>query len=109
MDPVTLLEQYNSLALGPFLLWLFFRMEKKLDAQSEKLDTQRKEYDDRYLEMVKGWEKQLTAVIHKFEEREDEVRSRYDAVVQKYDDERSRIFRDMDRKLEDAIRFMTTR
>ena len=108
MDPVTLLEQYNSLALGPFLLWLFFRMEKKLDAQSEKLDTQRKEYDDRYLEMVKGWEKQLTAVIHKFEEREDEVRSRYDAVVQKYD-ERSRIFRDMDRKLEDAIRFMTTR
>ncbi len=109
MDPVTLLEQYNSLALGPFLLWLFFRMEKKLDAQSEKLDAQRKEYDDRYLEMVKGWEKQLTAVIHKFEEREDEVRSRYDAVVQKYDDERSRIFRDMDRKLEDAIRFMTTR
>tara|TARA_R100001594_G_scaffold133070_1_gene173593 strand:- start:325 stop:654 length:330 start_codon:yes stop_codon:yes gene_type:complete len=109
VDPVTLLEQYNSLALGPFLLWLFFRMEKKLDAQSEKLDAQRKEYDDRYLEMVKGWEKQLTAVIHKFEEREDEVRSRYDAVVQKYDDERSRIFRDMDRKLEDAIRFMTTR
>ena len=74
MDPVTLLEQYNSLALDPFLLWLFFRMEKKLDAQSEKLDTQRKEYDDRYLEMVKGWEKQRTAVIHKFEEREDEVR-----------------------------------
>ena len=109
MDPVTLLEQYNTLSLGPFLLWLFFRMEKKLDAQSEKLDTQRKEYDDRYLEMVKGWEKQLTAVIHKFEEREDEVRSRYDAVVQKYDDQRSRIFRDMDRKLEDAIRFMTTR
>ena len=109
MDPVTLLEQYNSLALGPFLLWLFFRMEKKLDAQSEKLDAQRKEYDDRYLEMVKGWEKQLTAVIHKFEEREDEVRSRYDAVVQKYDDERSRTFKDMERKLEDVIRFVSTR
>ena len=63
MDPVVILEQYNSLALGPFLLWLFFRMERKLDAQSEKLDTQRKEYDERHLEMVKGWEKQLNEVI----------------------------------------------
>lgn len=109
MDPVTLLEQYNSLALGPFLLWLFFRMEKKLDAQSGKLDAQRKEYDDRHLEMVKGWEKQLTAIIHKFEEREDELRSRYDGVVQKYDQDFRRDFRDLDRKIEDLIRISTTR
>ena len=109
MDPVTLVEQYNSLALGPFLLWLFFRMEKKLDAQSDKLDTQRKEYDARQLEMVKGWEKQLTAVIHKFEEREDELRSRYDGVVQKYDQDFRRDFRDLDRKIEDLIRISTTR
>ena len=109
MDPVTLLEQYNSLALGPFLLWLFFRMERKLDAQSEKLDTQRKEYDDRYLEMVRGWEKQLTAVIHKFEEREDELRTRYDGVVQKYDQDFKRDFRELERKIEDLIRSSTTR
>ena len=109
MDPVVILEQYNSLALGPFLLWLFFRMEKKLDAQSEKLDTQRKEHDERYLEMVKGWEKQLTAVIHKFEEREDELRSRYDGVVQKSDQDFRRDFRDLDRKIDDLIRINTTR
>ena len=59
--------------------------------------------------MVRGWEKQLKAGIHKFEEREDEVRSRYDQVVQKYDDERSRTFKDMERKLEDVIRFVSTR
>tara|TARA_R100000655_G_scaffold26070_3_gene53772 strand:- start:63 stop:392 length:330 start_codon:yes stop_codon:yes gene_type:complete len=109
VDPVTLLEQYNSLALGPFLLWLFFRMEKKLDTQSEKLDTQRKEYDTRHLEMVRGWEKQLTAVIHKFEEREDELRSRYDGVVQKYDQDFKRDFRELERKIEDLIRITTTR
>ena len=38
-------------------------------------------------------------------EREDEIRTRYDRVVENYNNERDKMFRDMERKLDDAIRF----
>lgn len=109
MDLVALAEQWNSLGLIPFLIVLFVRMERKLDAQSAAMEARRKEHDGQTTEMVRGWEKQLVAMVNKYEEREDEIRSRYDNVISNYNTERDRMFRDMDRKLDDAIRFFQSR
>tara|TARA_Y100000401_G_scaffold112581_1_gene112175 strand:- start:414 stop:746 length:333 start_codon:yes stop_codon:yes gene_type:complete len=105
MDPSMLMEHIDAIGLIPLLIWQSIRMEKKLDAQADQMAKQRKENDQRNVEMVKGWEKQLVALVNKYEEREDEIRARYDNVISNYNIERDRMFRDMDRKLDDAIRF----
>ena len=105
MDPSMLMEHIDAIGLIPLLIWQSIRMEKKLDAQAEQMNKQRKENDARNVDMIKGWEKQLVALVNKYEEREDEIRSRYDSVISNYNIERDRMFRDMDRKLDDAIRF----
>jgi anti-sigma-K factor RskA len=105
MDPSMLMEHIDAIGLIPLLIWQSIRMEKKLDAQAEQMNKQRKENDARNVDMIKGWEKQLVALVNKYEEREDEIRSRYDSVISNYNNERDRMFRDMDRKLDDAIRF----
>jgi len=109
MDPSMLIEHVDTIGLIPLLIWQSFRMEKKLDAQAEQMTKQRKENDARNVDMVKGWEKQLVALVNKYEEREDEIRTRYDRVIEGYNNERDRMFRDMDRKLDDAIRFFQGR
>ena len=105
MDPSMLMEHIDAIGLIPLLIWQSIRMEKKLDAQAEEMNKQRKENDARNVDMIKGWEKQLVALVNKYEEREDDIRSRYDSVISNYNIERDRMFRDMDRKLDDAIRF----
>jgi hypothetical protein len=109
MDPSMLMEHIDAIGLIPLLIWQSIRMEKKLDAQAEQMAKQRKENDARNVDMVKGWEKQLVALVNKYEEREDEIRTRYDRVIEGYNNERDRMFRDMDRKLDDAIRFFQGR
>ena len=109
MDPMSLLEHLDTIGLVPLLIWQSVRLEKKLDTQAEQMDSQRKENDQRNVEMVKGWEKQLVAMVNKYEDREQEIRARYDQVVAQYNTERDRMFRDMDRKLDDAIRFFQAR
>jgi len=109
MDPSMLMDHIDAIGLIPLLIWQSIRMEKKLDAQAEQMNKQRKENDVRNVEMIKGWEKQLVALVNKYEEREDEIRSRYDRVIEGYNTERDRMFRDMDRKLDDAIRFFQSR
>jgi anti-sigma-K factor RskA len=105
MDPMSLLEHVDTIGLVPLLIWQSVRLEKKLDAQAAQMEQQRKDDDQRTVEMVKGWEKQLVAMVNKYEDRENEIRARYDTVVAQYNTERDRLFRDMDRKLDDAIRF----
>tara|TARA_R100001082_G_scaffold104280_1_gene75524 strand:+ start:29663 stop:29998 length:336 start_codon:yes stop_codon:yes gene_type:complete len=105
MDPSMLMEHIDAIGLIPLLIWQSIRMEKKLDAQAEQMAKQRKENDQRNVEMIKGWEKQLVALVNKYEEREDEIRTRYDRVIETYNNERDRMFRDMDRKLDDVVRF----
>ena len=109
MDPMARLEHLDTIGLVPLLIWQSVRLEKKLDAQATKMDEQRKENDERNTDMVKGWEKQLVAMVNKYEEREQEIRARYDNVVAQYNTERDRMFRDMDRKLDDAICFFQAR
>ena len=105
MDLSLVMDHIDAIGLVPILVWQSIRMEKKLDAQAEQMNKQRKENDARNVDMIKGWEKQLVALVNKYEEREDEIRSRYDSVISNYNNERDRMFRDMDRKLDDAIRF----
>ena len=109
MDATMLLDHIDALGLVPFLIYHSVRMEKKLDAQAAQMEQQRKDDDQRTVEMVKGWEKQLVALVNKYEEREDEIRTRYDIGVENYNNERDRMFRDIDRKLDDAIRFFQRR
>ena len=105
MDLSLVMDHIDAIGLVPILVWQSIRMEKKLDAQAEQMEQQRKENDQRMTEMVKGWERQLVAMVNKYEDRETEIRARYDRVVEGYNSERDRLFRDMDRKLDDAIRF----
>ena len=105
MDPALLLEHIDALGIVPLLIWQSVRLERKLDAQAEAMERQRKENDQRNVDMIKGWEKQLVAMVNKYEDREIEIRARYDRVIEGYNSERDRMFRDMDRKLDDAIRF----
>jgi hypothetical protein len=109
MDPMSLLEHLDTIGLVPLLIWQSVRLEKKIDAQAEQMEHQRKEHDERNTEMIKGWEKQLVALVNKYEEREDEIRSRYDTVISNYNTERDRMFRDFDRKLDDVVRFTGSR
>tara|TARA_Y100000593_G_scaffold66854_1_gene122968 strand:+ start:108 stop:419 length:312 start_codon:yes stop_codon:yes gene_type:complete len=99
------MDHIDAIGLVPILVWQSIRMEKKLDAQAEQMEQQRKENDQRMTDMIKGWERQLVAMVNKYEDRETEIRARYDRVVEGYNSERDRLFRDMDRKLDDAIRF----
>ena len=105
MDPSMILNHIDTIGLIPLLIWQSIRMEKKLDNQAIQMSKQRKDNDKRNTEMIRGWEKQLVALVNKYEDREDEIRARYDSVISNYNNERDRMFRDMDRKLDDAIRF----
>jgi hypothetical protein len=109
MDPSMLIEHVDTIGLIPLLIWQSIRMEKKLDTQAEQMAAQRKDNEERNLDMVKGWEKQLVALVNKYEEREEEIRTRYDNVISNYNNERDRMFRDFDRKLDDVVRFVGSR
>ena len=109
MDPSMIMDHIDAIGLIPLLIWQSLRMEKKLDAQASQMEQQRKDDDQRTVEMVKGWEKQLVALVNKYEEREDEIRTRYDGVISNYNTERDRMFRDFDRKLDDVVRFTGSR
>tara|TARA_R110002110_G_scaffold209612_1_gene422018 strand:+ start:174 stop:515 length:342 start_codon:yes stop_codon:yes gene_type:complete len=109
MDVSMIIDHIDAIGLIPLLIWQSIRMEQKLDAQASQMEEQRRQDDQRSVEMVKGWEKQLVALVHKYEEREDEIRSRYDSVISTYNTERDRMFRDFDRKLDDVVRFTGSR
>ncbi len=109
MDPLSLAGELSTLGLVPVLFWLHLRGEKKQDLQSERMEVIRHENEERHEKMVKGWEKQLNEVIAKYEEREISLRARYDKVVENYNQERDKLFMDIDRKLDDVIRFTGSR
>ena len=109
MDLSMIMEHIDAIGLVPLLLAQSYHMNQKMDSQAAAMDAQRKEHDQRMTEMVKGWERQLVAMVNKYEDRETEIRARYDRVVATYNTERDRLFRDMDRKLDDAVRFFQAR
>jgi hypothetical protein len=104
-----ILQSLDTLGLIPFLVWMHIKAEKRQDLQSERMEAIRHENEERHEKMVRGWEKQLNEVIAKYEERELALRSRYDKVVEGYNRERDKLFMDIDRKLDDVIRFTGSR
>tara|TARA_R110000751_G_scaffold129945_6_gene231901 strand:- start:482 stop:730 length:249 start_codon:yes stop_codon:yes gene_type:complete len=76
-----------------------------MDRHEERIEEQRKESEQRFETLALGWKKQLDDLIEKYDARETEIRSRYDKVIEKYNQERDRLFIEIDRKLDDVIRF----
>ena len=103
------LQSLDTLGLVPFLVYMHMKAEKRQDLQSERLESVRHENEERHVQMVKGWEKQLNEVILKYEARESEIRERYDKVIENYNSERDKLFLEIDRKLDDVIRFTGSR
>ena len=95
---VEFLQSLDTLGLIPFLIWMHLKAEKRQDKA-----------DDRHVQMVKGWEHQLNEMVTKYEARESEIRARYDKVIEKYNEERDKLFIEIDRKLDDVIRFSGSR
>ena len=91
-------QSLDTLGLVPFLFWMHVKAEKRQDMG-----------DERHVQMVKGWEHQLNQVIEKYESREAEIRERYDKVIEHYNAERDTLFQQIDRKLDDVIRFIGSR
>jgi hypothetical protein len=100
-----ILQSLDTLGLIPFLVWMHIKAEKRQDLQSERMEAIRHENEERHVQMVKGWEKQLNEVITKYEARELDIRARYDQVIATYNAERDKLFMEIDRKLDDVIRF----
>tara|TARA_R110000824_G_scaffold126486_2_gene286009 strand:- start:534 stop:833 length:300 start_codon:yes stop_codon:yes gene_type:complete len=88
------LQSLDTLGLVPFLVYMHLKAEKRQDKA-----------DAIHIQMVKGWETQLHDLIEKYDARETEIRSRYDKVIEKYNEERDKLFIEIDRKLDDVIRF----
>ena len=94
MDLLAILEQYNGLSIVPLLIWMHIKAESRQEATEEKND-----------------------------ERLARQAERYDAVVSKLDTERKEIqqqihdelkvlqakTKDLQSRVEDVIRFTTTR
>ena len=111
-----ILQSLDTLGLIPFLVWMHIKAEKRQDSQAERMEAVRHENEERHVQMVRGWEKQLNEVIAKYEAREadivsrndatvSELRTRYDKVIDNYNAERDKLFLEIDRKLDDVIRF----
>jgi len=109
MQGMEILQSLDTLGLIPFLMYMHFRAEKRQDQQSERMECIRHENEERHVQMVKGWEKQLNEIITKYEDREATIRARYDKVIEKYNEERDKLFQQIDRKLDDVIRFSGSR
>jgi len=87
-------QSLDTLGLVPFLVYMHLKAEKRQDKA-----------DDRHVQMVKGWEHQLNEMVAKYEARETMIRERYDKVIEHYNAERDKLFIEIDRKLDDVIRF----
>lgn len=101
-----ILQSLDTLGLIPLLFYWNLKSERRHDAQAERMEAMRKENEDRHLKMVRGWEAQLAELVEKYDQREQSIRVRYDAVVDRYNRERDTLFQDLDRKLDDVIRFI---
>ena len=114
MDPAVILDHIDAISLVPLLIWQSFRMEKKLDAQAERMEEQRKENDERNTEMIRGWERQLADLNNRSDEKEERLRDRYDQTIAKIDlekkaqsDKALEEIRALGVKVDDMTRFLS--
>ena len=113
MDPMALASELSTLGLVPVLLWIHVKSESRQDRQEAKIEEQRKESEQRFEAMAKGWQKQLEAMIEKQDAKESELRDRFDVTVSKLDTERHTIQNGIQEevkalgvKVDDVVRFI---
>ena len=113
MDPMALASELSTLGLVPVLIWLHVLGERRQDRQEVKLDEQRKEADARFEALARGWQKQLDTMVEKQEARENEIRNRWSAIVDKLETQKSeqgdKIVEEMkalSNRVEDVVRFI---
>jgi len=106
VDPIELAGQFDAIGLVPLLLWLHWSGEKARRIAQEKAEAQ----IDR---LSLQWEAQIDQMITKYDERERDLRDRYDATITKIDAEKKeqadRVLEDIKAlglKVEDVIRFI---
>ena len=113
MDPMALASELSTLGLVPVLLWIHVKSESRQDRQEAKIEEQRKESEQRFEAMAKGWQKQLEAMLEKQDAKESELRDRFDKTVEKLDTERHAIqsgvqeeVKALGSKIDDMVRFI---
>lgn len=113
VDPMSLASELSTLGLVPVLLWIHVKSESRQDRQEARIEEQRKESEQRFEAMAKGWQKQLEAMIEKQDAKESELRDRFDKTVEKLDSQRATIQSGIQEdvkalaiKVEDVVRFI---
>ena len=111
---MSLASELSTLGLVPVLLWIHVKSESRQDRQEAKIEEQRKESEQRFEAMAKGWQKQLEAMIEKQDAKESELRDRFDKTVEKLDTERHTIqsgiqdeVKSLGSKIDDMVRFIS--
>ena len=101
------------MSLIPFLVYAHVKAGQRQELMEAKMDTQREAADTRFEMMAKGWQKQLDGMLEKHETRENEIRDRWMAIVEKLETQKAeqsdRIAEEvkaMTGKVEDVIRFI---
>lgn len=114
MDPLSLAGELSTLGLVPVLLWMHIKSESRQDRQEDKIEEQRKESEQRFEAMARGWQKQLDAMVEKQEFRENEIRNRWSAIVEKLESQKAaqgdKIIEEMkalSNRVEDVVRFIS--
>mgnify|MGYP003681066928 CR=1 FL=1 len=95
---IELINALETLGLVPMLAYIWWTGNKHQEQLEERMEKHRAEDRERHDLMVKGWQKQL-----------EELEHRSDAVVERYNSERDKLFQEIDRKLDDVIRFTGSR
>lgn len=114
MDPMALASELSTLGLVPVLLWIHVKSESRQDRQEERLEEQRKDSEQRFEALARGWQKQLDAMVEKQEARENEIRNRWSAIVEKLESQKAaqgdKIIEEMkalSNRVEDVVRFIS--
>ena len=114
MDPMSLAGDWSSLGLIPFLVYAHVKAERRSEKQETKIEEQRKESEQRFEALARGWQKQLDTMAEKQEAREQAIRDRWMGVVDKLEgqkaDQADRIveeLKSLSGRVEDMIRFVS--
>ena len=113
MDPMSLAGDWSSLSLIPFLVYAHVKAGQRQELMEAKMDAQREAADSRFEAMAKGWQKQLDSMLEKHETRENEIRDRWMAIVEKLETQKAEQsdkiveeLKALSARVEDVIRFI---
>lgn len=102
---IELINALETLGLVPMLAYIWWTGNKHQEQLEERMERHRAEDRERHDAMVRGWQKQLEELEVRSDARVEAVRERYDQVVDRYNVERDKLFQEIDRKLDDIVRF----